>query len=450
MSAKTTIIAAVILAALAAYIYRYEREPVESDVESKYEKIFSFEAEKILEIEIRRPEAETVRLRRTSEEAWQLVSPIDFAADEVASRSLANAASSLERERVVALGEVDLADFGLDAPQLELELKLQDVEVPTILLMGSETPTGSNLYARLAEGNEIFVMASSSKYALEKSVWDLRDRLILHFSRDDVETVVLEQSGKRVVLARASEDLWNVAEPALARADRYKTSGLVSMLETAKMEELVSESGEDLASYGLSSPSYQVEIQLKGGRSETLLVGAQKDTNYYARNPDRSLIYLIGQSVADEIKKDETEYLSKRLFDFATYQVNKLQIASADGSTRIYEKSKEDEQDVWKETAPQARDMDRTKVDDLLYKLNSSDAAETVTEGPGLDNPKYTITVWSQEGANAEELAVGQPVGDAVYAHRKGEELFLKLAATSWGEIEKVIGLEDVPAPGED
>jgi hypothetical protein len=179
-------------------------------------------------------------------------------------------------------------------------------------------------------------------------------------------------------------------------------------------------------------------------------VGAQKDTNYYARNPDRSLIYLIGQSVADEIKKDETEYLSKRLFDFATYQVNKLQIASADGSTRIYEKSKEDEQDVWKETAPQARDMDRTKVDDLLYKLNSSDAAETVTEGPGLDNPKYTITVWSQEGANVEELAVGQPVSDAVYAHRKGEELFLKLAATSWNEIEKVMGFEDAPAQGED
>jgi hypothetical protein len=94
--------------------------------------------------------------------------------------------------------------------------------------------------------------------------------------------------------------------------------------------------------------------------------------------------------------------------------------------------------------------MDRTKVDDLLYKLNSSDAAETVTESPGLDNPKYTITVWSQEGANVEELAVGQPVGDAVYAHRKGEELFLKLAATSWNEIEKVMGFEDAPAQGED
>jgi hypothetical protein len=199
----------------------------------------------------------------------------------------------------------------------------------------------------------------------------------------------------------------------------------------------------------LTSPTYEVEIQLVDGSSDTLLVGDQKDTNYYARNPDRPLVYLIGESVINDIKRDETEYVSKRLFGFATYQAHKLQLTSAEGTTRVYEKIKEDNQDVWKQTAPEARDMEGTKVDDLLYKLNGTEAEELVTEGPGLEAPRHTITVWSRESENVEELVVGEPTGDAVYAQRNGDELVLKLTASTWEEIETLMRFENDSTDGE-
>ena len=448
MNPKTTLIAAVIFAALAVYIYHYEQEPVPSDTESKYERIFDFEAEKIQQIEVRREEDEDITLRRTGEDTWQLLAPIEVDADSVASTSLANAAASLERERVIAEGEFNLADFGLDAPQLELELDLQDTSQPTTLLFGDKTPTGSNLYATLAGGNEVFLMAESSQYALEKDGWDLRDKRILRFDRDKVEKVVVKLPEKQFTLARASVDFWNVAEPVLTRADRYKASGLVSMLEGAKMQELV-EPAEDVSQYGLSSPTYEVEIQLADGSSDTLLVGDQKGTNYYARNPDRPLVYLIGESVVNDVKRDETEYISKRLFNFATYQAKKLQLTSAEGTTRIYEKVKEDGQDVWKQTAPETRDMEGTEVDDLLYKLNGTEAEELVTEGPGLTAPRHTITVWSGQSENVEELEVGEPTGDGVYAHRKGDELILKLSVSTWEEMKTLMRFEGEATDGD-
>jgi hypothetical protein len=446
VSPKTTLVLAVILVALGAYIYHYEREPVESETESSSERIFDFEAEQIQQIEVRREENEDVKLERTGEDSWRLLAPIAVDADSVASTALANAAASLERERVVAEGEaLQLADFGLDSPRLELGLTVKDASQPTTLLFGDDTPTGSNLYATIAGGKQVFVMAGSSRYALEKSGWDLRDKRVLHFNRDDVKTVVVKLPEKEFTLARTSVDFWNVAEPVLTRADRYKASGLVSMLESTKMEELVTESAGDVsqyAQYGLASPTYQVEIKLADGGSDTLLIGNQKGTNYYARNPERPLVYLIGESAVNDIKRDETEYISKRLFAFATYQANKLQIASADGPTRVYEKLKEDQGDVWKQTAPETRDMEGTVVDDLLYKLNGTDAAEMVPEGPSLETPRYTITVWSKESENVEELAVGDTSGDAVYARRNGDDLVLKISPESWKEIETLMRFE--------
>ena len=446
---KTTLLLAVILVALAAYIYRYERDPVESVTTSQYERIFDFEAEQIQQIEVRRAEDEDITVRRTGDDTWRLLAPIEVDADSVASTSLANAAATLERERVIAEGEFNLADFGLDTPQLELALEVQDASQPTTLLFGDETPTGSNLYATLAGGTQVFVMAESSKYALEKNGWDLRDKRVLRFHRDDVEQVIVKLPETQLTLARASADFWNLVEPVRTHADRYKTSGFVSMLESARMEELVSESTEELGPYGLSSPTYEVAIQLADGSSQTLLVGGQKDSNYYARNPDRPLVYLIGESVVNDIQRDETEYISKRLFSFATYQATKLQIASADGTTRVYEKMKEDARDVWKQTAPEARDMEGTKVDDLLYKLNGTDAGEMVPEGPGLEAPRYTITVWSNDSENVEEVAVGSGSDDAVYARRQGDELAMKLAPSTWEEIETLMTLEDDATDGE-
>jgi hypothetical protein len=443
---KTTLILAVLLIALGAYIYRYESEPVEDETQASYQKIFDFEAEKIQQIEVRRKDNEGVKLERTGEDTWRLLVPIEVDADGVAASALANAASSLERERVVAEGELNLADFGLDSPQLELELTVKDASQPTTLLFGDQTPTGSNLYATLAGGNQVFVMAGSSKYALEKSGWDLRDKRVLRFNRDDVKTVVVKLPEKEFTLARTSVDFWNVAEPVLTRADRYKASGLVSMLESTKMQELVTESAGDVsqyAQYGLGSPTYQVEIQLADGHTDTLLIGDQKDTNYYARNPDRPLVYLIAESAVNDIKRDETEYISKRLFAFATYQAAKLQIASANEATRVYEKVKEDDGDVWKQTTPETRDMEGTVVDDLLYKLNGTDAAEMVTEGPSLETPRYTITVWSKESENVEELAVGDTTGDVIYARRNGDDLILKISPESWKEIETLMRFDE-------
>jgi hypothetical protein len=303
--------------------------------------------------------------------------------------------------------------------------------------------------------DKVVVISSYLKSNFDKNAWDLRDKKIMRFERDDVEKVILRSPEGELVLARENEDRWNVTTPSFCRADRYKASSLVSRFETAKMEEIVSDAAEELETFGLAQPSYEVELQLAGGKSAALHVGDEKESHYYAMNPDRSLLYLIGSSVVDDIKKDASEFRSKRLFDYATYQVTKFQISPADEPTRVYEKVKEgeDEEKKWVQLEPESEsaDWDRSKVEDLLYKMNGTDAEDFAADSPddlsvyGLAEPAFTITVWSKEGEIVEELTVGKPEGEWVYARRKGDDPVLKIEISNWDEIENLMDFAAEP-----
>ena len=449
MNPRTTIVAAILMAALGAYIYFYEREPVE-DTDSELEEVFEVETEDFRAIEIRRSDGQNLKVTKDND-SWRILEPEDAAADTTEVESLARNIAELERGRDVAEGEdIDLDEFGLAEPDIQVHFEVEGAETTTGLLVGDETPTGTNRYAKLATENKVFVISSHLKGTLDKEAWDLRDKKVLHFDADGVERLSLKGPGNEVILAKAGEDLWNVTTPSFCRADRYKASSLASRFETAKMEEIVSGSVDDLAAYGLDPATYEVDIQLDGGEKVRLHIGDEKDGKYYARDLDRSLVFLVASSLVDDITKDASEYRSKRLFDYATFQVNRFQIATAEGQTRVYQKKQEgDEENVqWAEIAPESREWDRATVEDLLYKINGTDAEDFIEVAIqdlapfGLAQPAYVVTVWSNEEEIVEEVAIGKPGGDYVYARRKGDEPILKIQASKWEEIEKLMDFE--------
>jgi hypothetical protein len=456
MNTKTTLLAAIVLLALGVYIYFYERGPVEPDTDTEREEVFDLESENLDYIEIRSTEGDTLELEKDGG-AWKILSPVETAADSSEVDTLIRNIVELERQRVVAEGEnVNLADFGLDRPEIEVSFRARTEDDETEsqgFLIGNETPTGNNRYAKLVGDDKVFVISSYLKDNFDKKAWDLRDKKVLALDGDKVEKVILRRPEGELVLTREGEDRWNVTAPSFCRADRYKASSLISRFETAKMEEIVSDRAEDLEQYGLARPSHEAEFQLSGGESARLLVGNEKESRYYAMNPDRPLVYLVASSVVDDIEKDESEFRSKRLFDYATYQVSKFQISPDGEPSRTYEKVEggEDEERKWVETEPERRDWDRAKVEDLLYKMNGTDAEDFVEDSSGdstsfgLTPPAFTITVWPEEEGNAEEVTVGKPVGEWVYAKRAGDDPLLKVKASDWEEIEKLMDFEAEP-----
>ena len=92
----------------------------------------------------------------------------------------------------------------------------------------------------------------------------------------------------------------------------------------------------------------------------------------------------------------------------------------------------------WKRTAPDAKELDTTKVEDALFKMGGVDVSEFV-DAPkppsdyGLDAPLLKVTV---KAKGESWIEVGKK-GDEYFARRSGDDAILKLDKTKAEELVK-------------
>src|SRR5207248_2228793 len=109
---------------------------------------------------------------------------------------------------------------------------------------------------------------------------------------DDVSRVEVIDSGKTATVERTDAG-WRLVEPTADAADatRIDTAvGQVAKLNaTRKLED-----ASDLASYGLSSPTSRLLLNMKDGSSQELLIGSKTpdQTSYYVKRADSPAIFV--------------------------------------------------------------------------------------------------------------------------------------------------------------
>ena len=121
--------------------------------------ILKFDQASITNLQIKKKDAETVALTKTSSGDWQITQPKPFRADQSAVSSMLSTLSSLSSQRLVEDKAGDLKAFGLDHPAVEVDLTQKDNKSRKLLL-GDSTPTTNGIYAMLAGEPRVFTVAS--------------------------------------------------------------------------------------------------------------------------------------------------------------------------------------------------------------------------------------------------------------------------------------------------
>ena len=213
---RSTLILLVVAVGLGAYIYFVERHRAPAPEEEPNEQLFDFEAEVVSELQVTSGDGTVTELTRDGD-SWQVVSPVQTTADDTTASSIASSLASLEVRRVIAGGEedpdgpVDLEPFGLDNPSLDVGFAAAGAETRH-LLIGDQTPTGSDRYAKLSDSNRVFLIASYLNFTFDKTTFDLRDKTILDFERDDVDVLSITMENRVIRLTKDGDD-WRLAEP---------------------------------------------------------------------------------------------------------------------------------------------------------------------------------------------------------------------------------------------
>jgi hypothetical protein len=440
---RSTILLVLVLAGLGAYIYFVTWKLPEGGVTDakKLDKVFvGYEADKVEELKVMSAAGDATTLKKDGG-GWQVTQPIAAKADESEVSSITSALGQMEIGRVVDPNPTNLNDYGLSNPRLQVEFKGAGDSGYKKLLVGDKSPTGSDLFARRNDEQQVFLIPATNETSFNRTTFDLREKNVLKFDREKVDGIDVTASGKTLTVAKDGGD-WKITRPVQTKADFGSVEGLVGRLQSVQMKSIVADNPApaDLKKYGLDKPEATVNLSA-GSTRATLLVGGKADDNtIYARDASRPAVVTVESALLDDLKKSADDYRRKDIFEFRPFNANRIEL-TRNSQTVVLERVKgqgENAPDTWRRVSPTAKDVERDQSDSLLSKLSNIRAASFVesTAKTGLDQPALTVSVKFDDGKKEERVTFGQ-AGSDVYVSRPGEPGAAKIDAADFNDAIK-------------
>ncbi len=229
-------------------------------------------------------------------------------------------------------------------------------------------------------------------------------------------TVRLEKGGDETEAegpADARKTEWRITEPVKTEADNTAVNSLVSRLEGLKVEQVVTESAENLEPFGLKEAPIRIVLQTAGGEESPgpLLVGGKSPigSNSYAMWEGEDRVLLLSADLGTEFDKGLLDLRNRKLFAFKRDDVERMRILRS-GEPEIELVRTED---MWKIVEPIQARASETEVDQILSKLTTLKAEAFVSEEPenlddyGLEEPVWKIEVVLKPDQTKATLLIG-------------------------------------------
>ena len=428
----STLVLVLVFGGLVGYIYFVDakREPGSSTTREK--PFTAVQADDIEEVQIKSADGDTTRLQK-ADGKWQVVEPVQAAADANEMTTIASSLSSLEIQRVVDENAGDLKQYGLEPARVEVAFRPKGEKDLKRLQIGEKTPTGSDLYARLSDQKRVFLVSSFLDTTFNKNTFSLRDRRILVFDRNMVDGLELASGTSKTQLAKSGSE-WRLASPVSARADFAAVEGALERLSSTQMQGIVDPEGKDLAKFGLTKPTGSVAVKT-GSSSATLTLGSTENALLFARDSSRPMVFTVAPVLKDDVIRTVADFRRKDLFDGRAFTATKAEFKRG-AETVALEKSKgKDNMDVWKSSG---KDVDAMKADDLLTKVTGLRAASFEDKpNPSLKSPALIVTV--TYGENKQEIVTFARSGTDVFASRADEPGAAKVEGPGLDDVMKAI-----------
>ena len=430
---RNTLILLVVAVGLGAYIYFVEsgREPASNGEEpaATHAKVFTVDAAKIEELSVKGSAGEQTTLKKTNN-AWQVVAPVQVGADDTESSGIATNLASLEEQRVIEEKAKDLAVYGLAKPRIEVAFKATGDKDFRRLQLGDKTATGGELYAKLASQPKVFLVPSFVEGTFDKTTFQLREKAVLKFDREKVDAITVDRDKVSVQLAKQGDN-WLVKRPWSARADSGAVESLLSRVTSGQMKSIVAPDvaavPASLKAYGLDTPAARVTLGA-GSASAGLLIGkATPEGDVYAKDTARPMVFAVEKALADDLAKVPSDYRMKDVFGFRAFTGTRLEV-TRNGSAVAFEKKKGTEKDAvekWSMVQP-AKTVDAAKIEDVAGKVAGL-RAESFVEALPKDATEAARVATKFDENKKEELVTIYRVGEELYAVRADEAGAAKL-----------------------
>lgn len=370
-------------------------------------KLFALDSKDIQEIELRSPGRDLV-IERGRGDDWNIVKPIHADADSVAAQAVAEAIASLEIASTVEEKPSDLAPFGLANPAVVVTVTSRNKRVLPQIMVGKDTPVGNSAYIKTADKPAIMLVSNGFPARVNKTVDDLRSRVLIGFKPDDIRKLVLDRGSGSTLEIDRDGDKWSIVKPTRYLADNTAVQQLLDGLTSARVGDFIDDNPTELSKYGLANPSLKVELYGKSGNAEqSLLFGyKQPEANksaIYARRGEGSdqPVCSVPEYVFTTMDKSFDDLRDKTVLSFDQSNVQRVVLTggpfietmerAAGGKWTVSAAGKTASAEV-----PVAESLL-----DQLHDLKATKIAEDQMSDPnryGMTKPTLTVAIYGKDG----------------------------------------------------
>lgn len=325
---------------------------------------------------------------------WRLTHPLEARADENLVRALLTSLAGLEKERT--LEDPEPEKLGLDSPRALLSFRRDGKE--ETLEIGAKIPASSNTLVRLRGegGGEVHVVRDSLYSDVTRAAGDWRDRKVFTGRRHEIDRIELSQGDETVRLVRRGEDYW-LESPIEDRADEDHVNGFLNELTGMLANEFIDDGAGRLGELGLDAPGAVVEVSFEGREGPFRLeLGSQVPDDperSYARS--ESQVFATDADLQETLTRPAADWRSRAWTALPVYQITSARIQGEGPALELTRDGGD-----WRRGEDK---IGYTTVSDFLYSVDDARAQEfwapddpaAASLGPG---PVLTFTYKTDEG----------------------------------------------------
>lgn len=276
-----------------------------ADLRSKRVLVFKKDAVERLMLRYNGTEISLTKSKEGDETRWQMLKPVKAPADTWRVDDILWALDGAQAEGFIDKPS-NLSPYGLDKPQLELQLWEEGRKQPKTLWLSVK---GNQGYLRTSESDTVYKVRATLLSDLKKPPNELRDLQVVKFNRDDAQEILLEWDKKRARVVKKSQQNWELVEPKRKSAPWQTVDSILFELESMRAEKWIAE--KPSPEHGLDKPQFTATVKLKGGRTIVVKFGklTEQDSVFVSSTYSNDQVYRKAKFVLENLKRYGDELL---------------------------------------------------------------------------------------------------------------------------------------------
>jgi len=243
-----------------------------------------------------------------------------------------------------------------------------------------------------------------------------------------IDSIQIKSENETVNLY-SDNGIWKL-NPDNLRAESSKINEMLIFLENPQFIDMVSDT-KNYQNYGLEDKQYiDIKALVKENKNNNtvreLYLGDLNENKRFAfiRRPDNRSVFTVKENIKKLFDVTRNDLLDKKILDFDSTQINKIEVISNNTKTTIDKSVDSDNKDIWK-TDKGAEPDSNAVGQSLRYLANSRFESYSPVEEERGESNIFTINLYTDKTLNSFTITKKNDSNYSAYSSYAGKDFIL-------------------------